>query len=91
MLTKQIGDTKLFAALGVFCMAETPMIAPQQDIGGTDGSFIAILVDSGSSDHFIETDLHPGLKEHMVDYETLKGPHKIITAGASSRASRRAP
>lgn len=29
----------------------------------------------------MDNDPHPGLKEGIVDYEVLKEPHKIITAG----------
>ena len=29
----------------------------------------------------MDTDLHPGLKECMRDYEVLEQPHQIVTAG----------
>ena len=47
----------------------------------TDGNSITILVDSGASDPCLDIDLHPELRESMLDYEILKEPHQIITAG----------
>ena len=38
-------------------------------------------MDSGASEFCLDIDLHPGLRERMLDYETLKEPHQIITAG----------
>ena len=38
-------------------------------------------MDSGVSEHYLDIDLHPGLRDRMLDYEILKEPHQIITAG----------
>ena len=57
----------------------TPAIL--QDICKTDGNFITILMDSGASEHFLDIDLHPRLRERMLDYEILNEPQQIITAG----------
>ena len=55
--------------------------ATRQDTCKTDGSSIASLMDSGASKHYLDIDLHPELREKMLDYEILKEPHQIITAG----------
>ena len=55
--------------------------AARQDICKTDGNSITILVDSGASEHYRDIDLHPGLRERMLDYKILKEPHQIITPG----------
>ncbi|CAB1102163.1 unnamed protein product [Ectocarpus sp. CCAP 1310/34] len=46
-----------------------------------NASSITIPVDCGSSERYMDTDLHPGLRERMLGYEISKEPHKIITAG----------
>ncbi|CAN0529167.1 unnamed protein product, partial [Laminaria digitata] len=38
-------------------------------------------VDSGASDHFIDDELLPGLREGMKEYKTLTEPKPIETAG----------
>ena len=40
----------------------------------------AMLVDSGASDHFIDDELLPGLREGMKEYKTLTEPKPIETA-----------
>ena len=48
--------------------------ATRQVICKTDGNSITILVDSGAPEHYLDIDLHPGLRERMLDYEILKEP-----------------
>ena len=62
-------------------MVVPSMPATRQDMCKTDGNSITILVDSGASEHYLGIDLHLGLRERMLDYEILKEPHQIITAG----------
>lgn len=64
-------------------VVETAMVAPQHDSGAVDGSSIIILMDSGSSEHYMATGLHPGLKERVVHHETLNMPHYIRHRGHS--------
>ena len=81
LLKKQSDDSGLFAAFGETYAAESATAFPHQHTGKTNGRSITILVDSGSSGHYVDTDLHPGLKDCMRDYEVLKQPHLIVTAG----------
>ena len=60
-------------------VSSTP--ATRLDIFKTDGNSITILVDSGASEHYLDIDLHPGLREGELDYEIPKGPYQINTAG----------
>ena len=39
-----------------------------------------MLVDSGTSGHYFD-ELHPGLKDKLLNYKPLQKPHKILTAG----------
>ena len=52
-----------------------------QDNCKTDSNSIPVFVDSGASEHYLDIDLHLGLRERMLDYEILKEPHQIIPAG----------
>ena len=81
MLKKKTADLGLFAAFGEIFMVVPSTPATRQDICKTDGSSITILVDSGASEHYLDIDLPPGLRERMLDYEILKESHQIITAG----------
>ena len=61
-------------------MAALSTPSTRQDICKTDGNSITILGDSGASEHYLDIDLHPALRERMLDYEILKESHQIITA-----------
>lgn len=52
-----------------------------QDNCTTYGNSITILVNSGALEHYLDIDLHPELRERMIDYKILKEPHQIVTAG----------
>ena len=39
-----------------------------------------MLVDSGASGHYFDYQLHPGLKNQLLNYKELERPHKIGTA-----------
>ena len=39
-------------------------------------------VDSGASDHLVDEELIPRLRDSMQDYEKLKEPKIIVTAGS---------
>ena len=45
------------------------------------GSSITVMVDSGSSEHFLDPFLIPGLQNRMMDFKALDESHKIFTAG----------
>ncbi|MEP5174639.1 GAG-pre-integrase domain-containing protein, partial [Marinobacter alexandrii] len=67
---------RVFRAL----MANTPDLP-----GGVglliDGTYTEMLVDSGASSNFVESELTPGLLASMRDYELLQVPHEIVAAG----------
>ena len=44
-------------------------------------STMTMLVDSGATEHFLDDELIPGLKQLMQDYNLLEEPKKIVTAG----------
>ena len=46
-----------------------------------NGSSITVMADSGSSEHFLDPFLIPGLQNRMMDYEALDEPLKIFTGG----------
>ncbi|MEP4209297.1 hypothetical protein [Marinobacter alexandrii] len=46
-----------------------------------DGTYTEMLVDSGASSNFVESELTPGLLASMRDYELLQVPHEIVAAG----------
>ena len=81
MLKKKKADSGLFAAFGETFTIVPSTPATRQDVCKTDGNSITILVDSGASEHYLDIDLHPRLGERVLDYEILKEPHQIITAG----------
>lgn len=40
-----------------------------------------MLVDSGTSEHYVDSELYPGLQGQVLDYVVLEKPHQITTAG----------
>ncbi|CAM9639627.1 unnamed protein product, partial [Ascophyllum nodosum] len=69
----------LFGAFGTsFMVTSTPL---QCTYNPLNGSSITVMVDSGSSEHFLDPFLIPGLQNRMMDYKALDEPHKIFTAG----------
>ena len=38
-------------------------------------------MDSGTSGHYFDDELHPGLKDKLLNYKPIKKLHKILTAG----------
>lgn len=42
---------------------------------------MTMLVDSGATEHFLDDELIPGLKDILLDYELLDNPKKIAAAG----------
>ena len=42
---------------------------------------LTMLMDSGTSGHYSDDELHPGLKDKLPNYKPLEKPHKILTAG----------
>ncbi|CAN0393136.1 unnamed protein product, partial [Laminaria digitata] len=40
-----------------------------------------MLVDSGASGHYFDDELHPSLKDKLLNYKELERPHKMVTAG----------
>ena len=42
---------------------------------------MTMLVDSGASAHYFDDELHPGLKDQLLNHTKLDGPHKMVTAG----------
>ena len=81
MLKKKTADSGLFAAFGETFLLVPSTPATRQDICNADGNSITILVDSGASEDYLDIDLHSGLRERMLDYEIVKEPHEIVTAG----------
>ena len=61
-----------------FMVTSTPLQCTDNPL---NGSSITVTVDSGSSEHFLDPFLIPGLQNHMMDYNALDEPHKIYTAG----------
>ena len=69
----------LFGAFGTsFIVTSTPL---QRTDNPLNGSSITVMVDSGSSEHFMDPFLIPGLQNRMMDYKALDELHKILTAG----------
>ena len=52
--------------------ADTPRLAPKT---------LTMLMDSETSGHYFDDELHPGLKDKLLNYKPLEKPHKILTAG----------
>ena len=52
--------------------ADTSRLAPKT---------LTMLVDSGTSGHYFDDELHPGLKDKLLNYKPLMKPHKILTTG----------
>ena len=46
-----------------------------------DTDHLTMLVDSGASGHYFDYQLHPGLKDQLVNYKELEKPRKLVTAG----------
>ena len=46
-----------------------------------DHILLKLAVDSGSSGHFLDSQLLPGIDQHMVEYTKLDPPMSILTAG----------
>ena len=46
-----------------------------------NNTVLKMMVDSGSTAHYLDSDLIPGLQNRMVDYKELDKTHKIVTAG----------
>ena len=42
---------------------------------------LTMLVDSGTSGHYFDGELHLGLKDNLLNCKPLERPHKILTAG----------
>ena len=40
-----------------------------------------MLEDSGASGPYFDDELHPGLKEKLLNYKPLERPHKVVTGG----------
>ena len=69
----------LFGAFGTsFMVTSTPLQCTDKPL---NGSSITVMADSGSSEHFLDPFLIPGLQNRMMDYEALDEPHKIFTGG----------
>ena len=69
----------LLSAFGTsFMVTSTPLQCTDNPL---NGSSIAVMMDSGSSEHFLGPFLIPGLQNRMMDYKALDEPHKIFTAG----------
>ena len=52
--------------------ADTSRLAPRT---------LTTLMDSGTSGHYFDDELRPGLKDKLLNYKPLERPHKILTAG----------
>lgn len=63
MLKKQTDDSGLFVAVQETYAVEPATVVTKQHTGENNGSSTTVLVDSGSSQHYMDTDLHPGLRE----------------------------
>ena len=46
-----------------------------------NNTVLDMLVDSGSTGHYLDSDLIPGLQNRMVDYKALDETHEVVTAG----------
>ena len=46
-----------------------------------NNTVLDMLVDSGSTGHYLASDLIPGLQNRMVDYKELDETHKIANVG----------
>ena len=69
----------LFGAFGTsFMVTSTPLQCADNPL---NGSSITVMMDSGSSEHFLDPFLIPGLQNRMMDYKALDEPHKTFTAG----------
>ena len=69
----------LFGAFGTsFMVTSKPLQCTDNPLNGCS---ITVMVDSGSSEHFLNPFLIPGLQNRMMDYKALDEPHKIFTAG----------
>ena len=69
----------LFGAFGTsFMVTPTPLQCTDNPL---NRSSITVMVDSGSSEHFLDPFLITGLQNRMMDYKALDEPHKIFTAG----------
>ena len=47
-----------------------------------DADMITMIVDSGASDHLVDDELITRLRDSMNDYNKLKEPKIIVTAGS---------
>ena len=81
MLKKKAADPGLFAAFGETFIVVPSTPVTRQHICKTNGNSIPIFVDNGASEHYLDINLHLGLRERMLEYEILKEPHQVITAG----------
>ena len=69
----------LFGAFGTSSMVTpTPLQCMYNPL---NGSSITVMVDSGSSEHFLDLFLIPGLQNRMMDFKAPDEPLKIFTAG----------
>ncbi|CAM9708118.1 unnamed protein product [Ascophyllum nodosum] len=69
----------LFGAFGTsFMVMSTSLQCTDNPL---NGSSIAVMVNSGYSEHFLDPFLIPGLQYRMMDYKALDEPQKIFTAG----------
>ena len=69
----------LFGAFGTsFMVTSTPLQCTDNPL---NESSITVMVDSGSSEHFLDPFLITGLQNRMMGHKALDEPHKIFTAG----------
>lgn len=54
---------------------------PPERVGGSsiNGASLTMLADSGVSGYYLDSNLSPGLKDLMVDYEELEEARKVVT------------
>ena len=57
-------------------------VGPSTDYDSSnDTDHPTMLVDNRSSGRCVDDQLHPGLKDQLVNYKELEKPRKLVTAG----------
>ena len=81
MLQKQAADTTgLFGAFGGSLHGAVNMAVTKALGNGISSNSLEMLVDSGATANYLDSDLAPDLKHRMADYKEMEQAHKAITA-----------
>lgn len=68
------------AAFGAFMALDNPAALKAGIFSGSD-STLTMLLDSGSTDNFVDPKLTPGLRDSVRDYRPLDVPHQVQGVG----------